>query len=228
MHLPDPLFAPHHALADHLLNHLADLPTDAAHDQAHLLRVWENVRRIAAQEGGDLRVLTAASLLHDCVHVAKDSPDRARASRMSAACAAQILSRLDWFPDAIDQVVHAIEAHSFSANIPPETLEACILQDADRLDALGHIGIARCFAVSGALGRPLYDPDDPEGRSRPLDDSSYAIDHFSTKLLRLADGFQTGTGRRMAAERHSVLQRFLTGFFDEVAPDREPSPPPLR
>ncbi len=212
------LFSPHNGLAEHLLNILQDLPSDAAHDQAHLLRVWHNVCQLLKQESGDLRILTAATLLHDCVHVAKDAPDRAHTSRKAAAMAAKILSQLDWSADAISQVVHAIEAHSFSANIAPETPEARILQDADRLDALGYIGIARCFAVSGSLGRALYDPYDPMAQSRPLDDLTYAIDHFSTKLLRLAGGFQTETGKAMAAGRHAVLVNFLHGFTTEISP----------
>lgn len=210
------LFAPNQTLAGHLLALLDNQATDTAHDLAHLLRVWQNVRKISAVEGGNLTVLTAATLLHDCVHVPKDSPDRANASRLAATAAKAALTKLNRPEQEIAAVRHAIEAHSFSANLSPKTLEARILQDADRLDALGHIGIARCFAVSGALGRPLYDPLDPQADARDLDDTNFALDHFSTKLLQLAGQFQTETGRIMARERHAVLMQFYEGFLNEV------------
>ena len=210
------VFAPHEQLAAALLQHLQGEITDIAHDTSHLLRVWQNVRVIAATDGGDMEVLTAATLLHDCVHVAKDATDRAKASTMAAETAAHILQDLGWKERQVAAVCHAIQAHSFSAQITPETLEAQILQDADRLDALGHIGIARCFAVSGNLGRALYDPADPAARHRPLDDRSFALDHFQTKLLGLAQGFRTPTGRRLAKARHQALQDFFDAFLREV------------
>lgn len=211
------LFAPDHELAAHLLRLLDGQATDSAHDRAHLLRVWQNVRKISKIEGGDLTVLTAATLMHDFIHVPKDSPDRANASQRAADAAGAVLAALSWPEQQVSAVKHAITAHSFSAGIPPRTLEARILQDADRLDALGHIGIARCLAVSGALNRPLYDPLDPQAQSRKLDDSAYAIDHFQTKLLRLAGKFQTQTGRALADKRHAVLKQFYDGFISEVS-----------
>src|SRR5690606_8932965 len=108
-----------------------------AHDLAHILRVFRNAMRIQAVEGGDARVLTAAVLLHDCVAVEKSSPLRARASTLAAEKASGVLAALGWDESEIGAVGHAIAAHSFSAGIAPETLEAKILQDADRLDAIG-------------------------------------------------------------------------------------------
>ena len=93
---------------------------------------------------------------------------------------------------------------------------AKILQDADRLDAIGMVGIARCFYIAGRLGSALYEPVDPEARARPLDDAAYALDHFPAKLLKLAAGFNTEAGRRMAAERHRRLETFLAGLADEI------------
>ena len=210
------VFKPHHDLAQTLLRHVQTLPSDTAHDVSHLLRVWQNVRRIQSAEGGNLQVLVAATMLHDCVHVPKDSPDRSVASRKSAHHASQVLRNMAWPDELVSSVAHAIEAHSFSAKLQPTTLEARILQDADRLDALGHIGIARCFAVSGSMGRPLYDPLDPAAHRRPLNDTAFALDHFSTKLLKLSEGFQTSAGRKLAAKRHAVVQAFLTGILDEL------------
>ena len=111
---------------------------------------------------------------------------------------------------------HAIEAHSFSANIPPLTLEAKIVQDADRLDSLGMLGVARTFYIAGRMGSGLYHPGDPGAEHRPLDDRRYAIDHFPAKLLKLSDGFQTETGAKLAKERHERLSLFLSLFRDEI------------
>lgn len=208
-------FTPHQGLAQQLLAHAAD-GNDGAHDIAHIHRVFKNAMRIHAAEGGDIAVLTAAVLLHDCVAVEKNSPLRAQASRLAADKASGILDDLGWTAGDIAAVVHAITTHSFTANIAPETIEAKILQDADRLDAIGMIGVARCFYTAGRMGSALYDPADPMGKDRPLDDRAYAIDHFEIKLLTLADGFQTQTGRALAADRHQRMQHVLAQFIDEI------------
>ena len=208
-------FAPHEELAAVLLPH-AFATDDGSHDAAHLIRVWKNAARIHAEEGGDARPLAAAVLLHDCVSVEKNSPLRTEASRLAAEKATGILQGLGW--DAADTaaVAHAILTHSFSANIPPETLEAKILQDADRLDAIGMVGAARCFYIAGRMGSGLYDPLDPLAEARPLDDKAFAIDHFETKLFRLADGFKTEAGRRLAMEREQRLRDVLAMMLDEI------------
>lgn len=211
-----PAFAPFQDLATSLLPHAYDDNGDGSHDTSHLQRVWKNAAAIQAEEGGDAEVLFAATLLHDCVAVEKNSPLRAQASRLSAEKAACVLTSLGW-PDAkVQAVAHAVEAHSFSAGVAPTTLEAKTLQDADRLDAIGMLGVARCFYVAGRMGRALYDPADPHAAERPLDDTAYALDHFHTKLLKLASGFQTATGARLAKIRHDRLQRFLDEFTDEI------------
>ncbi|MCK3775395.1 HD domain-containing protein [Ensifer sesbaniae] len=208
-------FTPHEELAAVLLPH-AFAADDGSHDAAHLIRVWKNAARIHAEEGGDARPLAAAVLLHDCVSVEKNSPLRTEASRLAAEKATGILQGLGW--DAADTaaVAHAILTHSFSANIPPETLEAKILQDADRLDAIGMVGAARCFYIAGRMGSGLYDPLDPLAEARPLDDKAFAIDHFETKLFRLADGFKTEAGRRLAMEREQRLRDVLAMMLDEI------------
>jgi uncharacterized protein len=208
-------FSPFEKLASELIPHL-DRGTDGAHDQAHLSRVWKNTNAIRLIEGGDPQILAAAVLLHDSVHIPKNSPLRGQASRIAGAKARTILSDSGWAFNRIDQVVHAIEAHSFSAKIPPLTIEAKVLQDADRLDALGYIGIARCFYVAGHLSTALYDPEDPSASQRPLNDAQFAIDHFRAKLLSLADTFQTSEGKRIARERSKKVQTFLEGFGEEI------------
>lgn len=208
-------FAPHQALAARLLAHATE-GDDGSHDLAHIHRVFRNAMRIHAGEGGDAEVLAASVLLHDCVAVEKNSPLRSQASRLAAEKASGILVELGWPQEKITAVAHAVLTHSFSANIPPETLEAKILQDADRLDAIGMVGVARCFYIAGRMGSGLYHPGDPGADHRPLDDRRYAIDHFPAKLLKLSDGFQTDTGRKLAEERHQRLQQFLTFFRDEI------------
>jgi uncharacterized protein len=213
---PSP-FAPHETLAAALLPHAVDpSANDPAHDLGHLTRVWRNASRIAAVEGGDAGILLAAVLLHDCIHVSKDSPMRNQASAMAAERAAEVLGALGWPTDRIEAVAHAVEAHSFSAGVEPATLEATILRDADRLDAIGAVGVARCFMVSGLMGRPLYDPADPAALSRPIDDISWTLDHFPAKLLGLVGSFRTSEGKRLAVERHERLARFHAEFMDEI------------
>ena len=209
-------FAPFQDLAQTLLPHAYDDNGDGSHDTSHLQRVWKNAAAIHAEEGGDAQVLFAATLLHDCVAVEKNSPLRAQASRLSAEKATRVLRSLGWTHAAIQATAHAVEAHSFSAGVTPATLEAKTLQDADRLDALGMLGVARCFYVAGRMGRALYDPADPHAAHRPLDDTRYTLDHFHTKLLKLASGFQTATGIRLAGIRHARLQRFLDEFSEEI------------
>lgn len=193
------------------------MATDPAHDLAHLDRVWANAQRIAADiTNVDKPVLLAACYLHDLVNLPKDAPNRAKASTLAADAAGPILYALGFAPEAIAAARHAIKAHSFSAGIPPKTPEARILRDADRLDALGAIGIARCFAVSGALGRTFYDPGDPFASGRELDDTAFALDHWPAKLLRLPEDMLTEAGRALAQERCARMLRFIDGLADEI------------
>ncbi len=191
--------------------------TDGAHDLGHLDRVWKSCRLIALDEAADLDILAAAAYFHDAVNLPKNSPDRARASRLSADLAVAELAAMG-FPEAKQAGLHhAILAHSFSANIPPETAEAKILQDADRLEALGAIGIARMFLISGQMGGGLFDAADPMALNRPLDDRRFALDHIQVKLARIAETMQTATGRAIAAERLEWMESFRTRLLSEIS-----------
>jgi uncharacterized protein len=191
-------------------------PADGAHDLGHLRRVWKTARLIAMDVPADPQVLMAACFFHDLVNLPKDAPNRAEASTLSAQAAVAFL-RGDRFPVAkLDAVAHAIAAHSFSAGIAPETPEARILQDADRLEALGAIGIARMFHVAGQMGGGLFDADDPMALQRGLDDRRFALDHLQTKLLRLPETMQTEPGRAMAEERADWLMSFRTRLLSEI------------
>jgi uncharacterized protein len=208
-------FAPFQLLFNQLSPYLG-ASTDGSHDISHLERVWRTAKLIAAEEGGSLKLLAAAAMLHDCVEVEKSSPLRDQASRLSAEKAGNALQDLGWHTLEIEVVKDAILTHSYSAGLAPKTLEARILQDADRLDAIGMVGIARCFYTAGRMGSKLYEPVDPRGEQRELDDRSFALDHFPMKLLRLATGFQTETGAQMAQERHSQLEAFYERFANEL------------
>ncbi len=192
--------------------------TDGAHDIAYFRRVWKTARTLNQAEGtqGDELVLLAAAYLHDIVSLPKNHPDRHLSSRLAAKEAAVILLELGFPAAKINAVGHAIEAHSFSANLPAETLEARLLQDADRMEALGAIGLARVFYTSGRMEREMFDPYDPLAKHRPLDDMQYALDHFFVKLYKVADSMQTGAGREMAKQRRKYLEGYVKQLLKEL------------
>ena len=195
---------------------------DSGHDLAHADRVWAHARTIAHGEGVELTpVLLCAAYLHDLVSLPKDHPKRSRAAMMSASAAGPVMQALGLSPTEIARARHAIEAHAYSGGTLPGSTEAKILRDADRLEALGAIGVARCFAVSGALDRPLFHPEDPFARDRAPDDQSYALDHFAVKLLKLPETFLTATGRKLAEDRAEKMRRYLVDLAGELG-----SPPP--
>lgn len=190
---------------------------DPAHDRAHIERVVVNVRHLAKAENLGLEVVLPAAYLHDCVHVAKDSPDRSRASTLAADHAIVFLEEVNYPEIHLPAIHHAICAHSFSAGIPPESLEAKVVQDADRLDALGAVGLGRCLMLGGHFGSALYHPDDPFCENRTPEDARYCIDHFYAKLLTLPKTMQTETGRRLANERAGFLQTYLDQLRSEIS-----------
>ncbi|MEO8482237.1 MAG: HD domain-containing protein [Acidobacteriota bacterium] len=199
------------------IEYLTSLEGDVAHDLDHIQRVVANAKALARAEQADERVVIPAAWLHDCVAVPKNSPDRPRASALAAEEATRLLSSWGYDDLPFGEIAHAIEAHSFSAGIAPESLEARVLQDADRLDALGAIGLARCLMLGGELGRPLYISSDPFCERREPDDLAATVDHFYTKLLHLSDLFQTTAGRAEADRRTAVLRRFLDELSHELA-----------
>jgi len=189
---------------------------DAAHDPAHLKRVVATARRLADAEDARLDVVVPAAWLHDCVVIPKDDSRRRAASTLAAERASAFLTEEEYPGDRIQPIQHAIAAHSYSGPISPETVEAEVVQDADRLDALGAIGIARCFTVSGALDHALYDPADPFCETRPPDDDTYALDHFFAKLLQLPETMQTEAGRIEADRRAEFMRSYLDTLRDEM------------
>ncbi|MCK7383164.1 phosphohydrolase [Enterobacter cloacae] len=199
-------------------NHTTD---DTAHDISHFRRVWMTAQKILANQAVEPLVILTACYFHDIVSLPKNHPERGQSSQLAARKTREILHRdfPDFPPAHYDAVAHAIEAHSFSAGIAPQSLEAKIVQDADRLEALGAIGLARVFAVSGALGVPLFDAHDPFADARVLDDRAFALDHFQTKLLRLPDTMQTEMGRGLARHNADFLIQFMAKLSAELQGD---------
>lgn len=190
--------------------------TDAAHDLSHVRRVVANAKRLAASEQARLEIVVPAAWLHDCVTLPKDSMQRDIASAQAARAASDFLDSAGYPAELIPDIRHAIEAHSFSARIAPRTREARVVQDADRLDALGAIGIARCLALGGAMGRALYDPGEPFPETRAPDDASNMLDHFYVKLLRLADTMTTTFGQAEARRRTAFMREYLQQLGQEI------------
>ena len=192
--------------------------SDSAHDFAHVQRVVNNATKILNDENSDPEIIIPATWLHDCVSVSKDSPLRSKASKLSAEKAAQLLEEWGYPLTKISQIQHAIEAHSYSAEIKPLTLEAKIVQDADRLDSIGAIGVARMMMVGGKLDRSLYSQEDTFCKSREPNDLKWTLDHFYSKLLKLNAGFHTKSAKNEANKRHQYMLNFLDQLQSEVQP----------
>jgi len=197
-------------------NHCQD---DASHDLSHFRRVADMAKQIARYESVaiDYLVILAAAYFHDVVSLPKNHAESKLSSRYAAIKAQEILKELCFPYDKISAVCHAIEAHSFSAQMPPETIEAKIVQDADRMESLGALGIMRTFYVSGRLERPPYDAKDLYAKQRPLDDKVFGFDHFYCKLFKLPNLLQTEGGRQIAKKRADFLHFFTTHLESDVA-----------
>jgi uncharacterized protein len=185
-----------------------------AHDWAHVQRVAGLVRQIVAVEGGDLRVAETAALLHELFNHPKGHPQSHLSGERCAEEAEKVLRELNWDSHLIQQITYCIRMHSFSRGIFPETLEAKILQDADRLDAIGAIGIARCFATCAEMKRPFYFPEDPFCERRAPDDKLWGVDHFYKKLLKIE--FHTAAAKKLGEERAAFMRAFLEQLAREI------------
>ena len=189
---------------------------DPAHDFDHILRVLKNATKIARKEKASSRMITVAVLLHDIVSYPKSDPRSKNSSTESAKKSREVLKKYNFNENEINIISDAIRDHSFSRGVTPKTLEGKILQDADRLDALGAIGIARTFAVGGAENRSFYNNDDPFCVKRSPDDNSWTLDHFYKKLLLLENTMNTKTGKIEAAKRIKIMIKFLDELKKEI------------
>jgi uncharacterized protein len=193
-----------------------------AHDAEHVLRVTRWTRRLAREEGVNEEYAVAAGLVHDLVQVPKEAPDRPMGGERSAVAGRAPLADSGFSALEIEGIVEAVRTSSWSRGLAPRSPLGAILQDADRLDAIGALGIARNFACAQEMasrsgtGR-FYDPEDPLARSeRRLDDRINALDHYGKKLLKLANGMHTAAARSESARRHAFLLQFLDQLEHEL------------
>jgi len=191
---------------------------DPAHDFEHIMRVYSNASRLARMERVSPRLVLAAALLHDIVSYPKSDPRSKNSSVESATKAKQILAKHNYTGEEIRIISDAIRDHSFSRNTVPETIVGKILQDADRLDAIGAIGIARTFSVGGAEKRSFYNSEDPFCKTRNPDDTRWTLDHFYRKLLLLEKKMNTNSAKLEARKRVKIMRQFLDAFREEIYP----------
>lgn len=189
---------------------------DPAHDFEHIIRVYKNAQKIGKKEKANMKLVCTSVLLHDLVSYQKSDKRSKNASSESALKAAKILKRYGFDDHEIDIISQAISEHSFSKDMIPSTLEGKVLQDADRLDALGAIGIARTFAVGGTEKRTFYKRDDPFCSKRFPDDKKWTLDHFYKKLLLLEKKMNTTAAKKEARRRTKIMKKFLNDIKREI------------
>jgi uncharacterized protein len=190
---------------------------DPSHDSLHLKRVVNMAKHLCEKEKANPHIVIPGAWLHDFVVIPKDSPLRKQASRISATRAVEFLERVDYPKEFHSAIAHCIEAHSFSANIQTETLEAKVVQDADRLDALGAVGIARMLITAGRMKRALYSEVDPLCEyGRTPDDSEFTIDHFFIKLFKVAETLKTKSALNEGQRRAQVMRVYLKDLGHEL------------
>ena len=180
----------------------------SGHDFDHTLRVYHMAVRIAGEEGADVEMVALAALLHD-VDDHKLSPETCEHKDRAVA----FLKSQGVSEQKIHRIVEIISQISFSAgNGRPSTLEGMCVQDADRLDAIGAIGIGRAFAFGGSRGRRMHDPDGA--------DKTATVEHFYDKLFKLKDLMTTPTGKNLAQQRDEFMHSFLEQFYAEAVGER--------
>jgi uncharacterized protein len=190
--------------------------TDPAHDWAHIGRVAATAKKIAEHHDVNLECVLAGVYCHDLVNLPKDHPDRKNASTLAAKEAEAHLRDAGFSEEEIQIINRAIIEHSFSKGLKPSCIEAAIVQDADRLDALGAIGILRCAAVNTQMKSSFYEPFDPMAEGRPLDDKNFMVDHYFVKLFKLPELMNTAEAKQIAEERVNYMKNFLSTLMGEI------------
>ena len=192
------------------------LENDTTHDFNHIMRVYKNAQEICKKEKANKKLVLASVLLHDLVLYPKSDKKSKSSSIESAKKAEEILKKYSLSQEDIHIISEAIKDHSFSQNKTPQSIEGKILQDADRLDALGAIGLARVFATGGSLNRPFYNPKDPFCTNRKPNDAVWTVDHFFKKLLKLESLMNTKSGKIEAKKRTKILKNYLKQLKNEI------------
>jgi uncharacterized protein len=189
---------------------------DPAHDWPHIGRVVAMARRLAEGENVDLPCLLAACYCHDLINLPKNHPDRSRASELAGEAAHPLLVEAGFSEDEISKIRQFILEHSFSRGLKPTSLEAAIVQDADRLDTLGAIGVLRCASVNTQMKSTFYDPLDPLAENRELNDKSFMLDHYFVKIFKLPDLMNTSKAKTEAHKRVQFMQQFIQTLMGEI------------
>lgn len=192
-----------------------------SHDWDHTLRVAGLCKRIGAVEGADMDVLLSAAYLHDIGRSLQDSSNGAVChAEKGAAMARPIINILPISDDRKKNIIHSIKSHRFRGTVAPSTIEARVLFDADKIDAIGAVGVARVFLFAGELGAKLYNPDIAVEDVKPysIDDTGYR--EFKVKLCKIKDRMLTQTGMRIAIARHQVMEDFFEQFLKEYEGER--------
>ncbi len=184
------------------------------HDKSHVDRVYNMAVRIAKEENADLDVIKAAALLHDIARAEEDEGHIVDHALEGAKRAKEVLVKVGFPNEKIAQVIYCIEVHRFKKGLKAESLEASILQDADRLDIIGAIGIARTFTRAGWSNLPIYDPLIPPKKTYD-GESLTSVNHVYEKILKVKDTVNTKTAKKIAVQRHKFVQQFLTRLLKE-------------
>lgn len=197
--------------------------SDSVHDFAHVLRVLRLAERLAEMEGADPDIVRTAALLHDISRSEDEEAGvEAEAETDHALVAAREARRIlgDADPAFVDAVAHAIEAHRFRNAVEPQTVEAKVLFDADKLDAIGAVGVARSFAYGALLGQPLWG-EVSEGYTPGQSAEAHTAHHeFHFKLKAIKDRLYTESGRQVAEGRHRFMEAFYEQMGAEVRAER--------
>jgi len=191
---------------------------EPAHDFFHVERVVANVLTIARAEGVAEAVPATAALLHEIFTLPKAHPDASKAGDLAAEHARKVLVQEHAPASFIEPVCSAIRDHAFSKGVVPEALASRILQDGDRLDALGAIGLARMWATCADMKRPFYAPRDPFCEHRPPNDKERGLDHVYKKLLAIPERLHTKTAKKIAERRIAFLHVYLDALREEIDP----------
>jgi uncharacterized protein len=191
-------------------------PEDPAHDWPHIGRVISTARKLAENEDVDLPCLLAAVYCHDLVNIPKNHPERSNASFLAAEKAGPFLKESGFSDEEIKKIKQYVIEHSFSKGLKPTSLEAAILQDSDRLDTLGAIGVLRCASVNTQMKSAFYEPFDPLAKERELDDKKYMVDHYFVKIFKLPELMNTAKGKEVAEQRVLYMKDFLATLMGEI------------
>lgn len=189
---------------------------DPAHDWPHIGRVAATAKKLALGQNFQLECILAGVYCHDLVNLPKNHTDRSRASELAADMAAPLLRESGFSDDEVRLIRSCIIEHSFSKGLKPSSPESAIVQDSDRLDSLGAIGILRCASVNTLMKSKYYDPFDPFAESRELDDNSFMVDHYFVKLFKLPELMMTEAGKKEGFMRVEYMKNFLAILSKEI------------